>query len=245
MRPGPTRRDGSGDARRRGGRAAGPRPGLAPAHRGGRASRRPSGSDQPPPGPEQAKPGSFPETGFDAGYHIGHGVPVRAGRLHRAGTRHGLDADGRPAAARTRSPRRCSGCWSPRTPATASASTLDWTRYLFINVDLTVHLHRMPAGEWVCLDAVTLPGAERRRDGRQPAARRARPDRAGRPDAAGRGSRRAALRRPALAADTGSCSAGVERSTRSSEAHDLGVELGAGAIGAARRVPPRRSRAGE
>ena len=34
---------------------------------------------------------------------------------------------------------------------------LDWSRYLFINVDLTVHLHRMPETEWVCLDAVTLP----------------------------------------------------------------------------------------
>ena len=34
--------------------------------------------------------------------------------------------------------------------------TLDWSRYLFINVDLSVHLHRMPTGEWVCLDAVTL-----------------------------------------------------------------------------------------
>jgi hypothetical protein len=34
---------------------------------------------------------------------------------------------------------------------------LDWTSYLFINVDLSVHLHRMPEGEWVCLDAVTLP----------------------------------------------------------------------------------------
>jgi hypothetical protein len=35
--------------------------------------------------------------------------------------------------------------------------TLDWSRYLFINVDLTVHLHRMPAGEWICLDAETFP----------------------------------------------------------------------------------------
>jgi Thioesterase-like superfamily len=24
-------------------------------------------------------------------------------------------------------------------------------------VDLSVHLHRLPKGEWVCLDAVTLP----------------------------------------------------------------------------------------
>jgi hypothetical protein len=35
--------------------------------------------------------------------------------------------------------------------------TLDWSRYLFINVDLTVHLHRMPVAEWVCLDAETFP----------------------------------------------------------------------------------------
>jgi hypothetical protein len=37
------------------------------------------------------------------------------------------------------------------------SAALDWTRYLFINVDLSVYLHRMPAGEWVCLDAVTTP----------------------------------------------------------------------------------------
>ncbi len=37
------------------------------------------------------------------------------------------------------------------------SATLDWRRFLFINVDLSVHLHRLPAGEWVCLDAVTLP----------------------------------------------------------------------------------------
>lgn len=37
------------------------------------------------------------------------------------------------------------------------SAALEWRRYLFINVDLSVHLHRMPVGEWVCLDAVTLP----------------------------------------------------------------------------------------
>lgn len=37
------------------------------------------------------------------------------------------------------------------------SAALDWRRYLFINVDLSVHLHRMPQGEWVCLDAVTRP----------------------------------------------------------------------------------------
>lgn len=37
------------------------------------------------------------------------------------------------------------------------SASLDFRRYLFINVDLTVHLERMPRGEWICIDAVTLP----------------------------------------------------------------------------------------
>jgi hypothetical protein len=37
------------------------------------------------------------------------------------------------------------------------SATLDWRRYLFINVDLTVQLHTLPVGEWVCLDAITIP----------------------------------------------------------------------------------------
>lgn len=40
------------------------------------------------------------------------------------------------------------------------ASVLDWTRYRFLNPDLTVHLVRMPVGEWVCLDGWTLPGPD-------------------------------------------------------------------------------------
>jgi len=40
------------------------------------------------------------------------------------------------------------------------SSALDWHRYSFANVDLSVHLERLPQGEWVCLDAVTLPQPE-------------------------------------------------------------------------------------
>jgi hypothetical protein len=32
---------------------------------------------------------------------------------------------------------------------------LDFAMHLFVNTDLTVHLHREPAGEWVALDART------------------------------------------------------------------------------------------
>ena len=37
------------------------------------------------------------------------------------------------------------------------SATLDLNRHLFINVDLTVHLHRHPVGDWICLDAITIP----------------------------------------------------------------------------------------
>ncbi|MGZ4189513.1 MAG: thioesterase family protein [Actinomycetota bacterium] len=35
------------------------------------------------------------------------------------------------------------------------SSVVDFRTHLFINTELTVHLMRMPEGEWVCLDAVT------------------------------------------------------------------------------------------
>lgn len=39
--------------------------------------------------------------------------------------------------------------------ASGIASELDFARWRFINPELTVHLHREPAGEWICLDAQT------------------------------------------------------------------------------------------
>jgi hypothetical protein len=35
------------------------------------------------------------------------------------------------------------------------SAEVDWSDWLFINPDLTVALHRLPRGEWVCLDAAT------------------------------------------------------------------------------------------
>lgn len=34
---------------------------------------------------------------------------------------------------------------------------LDPRKFTFVNPDLTVYLHRRPAGEWICLDARTIP----------------------------------------------------------------------------------------
>jgi hypothetical protein len=35
------------------------------------------------------------------------------------------------------------------------SAALERGRYLFINPDLTIYLHRLPVGEWVAIDAVT------------------------------------------------------------------------------------------
>lgn len=39
------------------------------------------------------------------------------------------------------------------------SATIDFYRYFFINSDLTVHLIRLPEGEWVCLDSKTSIGS--------------------------------------------------------------------------------------
>ena len=35
------------------------------------------------------------------------------------------------------------------------SSSLEYGRFIFVNPDLTVYLHRYPVGEWICLDAQT------------------------------------------------------------------------------------------
>jgi hypothetical protein len=109
-----------------------------------------------PPGPEEAEPGTFPDTGQEVGYHTAMEYRFV----------HGAFGEPGPAIAwmRMRVPLVDGEEPSPLERVLVAAdsgngvsSTLDWGRYLFINVDLSVHLHREPAGEWVCLDAITIP----------------------------------------------------------------------------------------
>lgn len=37
------------------------------------------------------------------------------------------------------------------------SAAVDFRKFVFVNVDLTVQLERLPEGEWVCVDALTLP----------------------------------------------------------------------------------------
>jgi hypothetical protein len=111
-----------------------------------------------PPPPSEAKPGVFMPTGFETGYHTAMEYRFVYGDFIEQG----------PAVAwmRMQVPLVAGEEPSPLTRVLAAAdsgngvsATLDWSKWLFVNVDLTVHLHRMPRGEWVCLDAITVPEA--------------------------------------------------------------------------------------
>jgi hypothetical protein len=111
---------------------------------------------EPPPPPDQGTEIEFFPTGEEVGYHSAMDVRfVRGGWLEPGPATVWL---------RMRQPLVAGERPSPlqRVLVTADvgngvSASLDFHRYLFINVDLTVHLERMPAGEWICVDAQTLP----------------------------------------------------------------------------------------
>jgi hypothetical protein len=118
----------------------------------------PGGASEPPPGPDAGEPGEFFHTGYDVGYHSAMEYRFVTGAFMEAG----------PATVWMRmkvpllpgeEPTPLQRVLAAADSGNGVSAALDWRRYLFINVDLSVHLHRMPAGEWVCLDAVTLPQA--------------------------------------------------------------------------------------
>jgi hypothetical protein len=113
------------------------------------------GATVPPP-PEQGEEAGFFPTGQERGYHSAMEARFIAGGFTEPG----------PATVwlRMRQPLVAGEEPTPLQRALVVAdvgngvsASLDFRRFLFINVDLTVHLERMPRGEWICIDAVTLP----------------------------------------------------------------------------------------
>jgi Thioesterase-like superfamily len=116
----------------------------------------PSGFPQAPPGPDQAAPGRFPDIGYDVGYHTAMDYRFVEGAFVEQGPATVWMRMGVPLLP-DEEPTPLQRVLVAADSGNGVSVALDWTRYLFINVDLSVHLHRMPEGEWVCLDAVTLP----------------------------------------------------------------------------------------
>lgn len=115
-------------------------------------------ASQPPPLPEEGRPAGFFPTGQEHGYHSAMEIRFVAGDFLEPG----------PATAwlRMRQPLVAGQEPTPLQRALVAAdvgngisAALDFRRFLFINVDLTVHLERMPKSEWIGVDAATLPRA--------------------------------------------------------------------------------------
>jgi hypothetical protein len=116
----------------------------------------PPAADPPPPGPGAASERDFFPTGMDVGYHTAMEYRFVEGGFLEAGPavvwmrmRHPLVAGEEPTPLQRVLVAADSG--------NGVSAALDWRRFMFINTDLSVHLHRPPAGEWVCLDATTFP----------------------------------------------------------------------------------------
>ncbi len=113
-------------------------------------------ADPPPAPPSEASGGGFFPTGQEHGYHTGMEARFLHGGFNHAGPasvwlrmRYPLVAGEQPTQLQ-------------RTLIAADigngiSSALPFKRWVFINVDLTVQLERLPVGEWVCVDAVTRP----------------------------------------------------------------------------------------
>jgi hypothetical protein len=109
-----------------------------------------------PLGPEEGDTPEFFSTGQSVGYHTAMEWRSVGGGFHEAG----------PATVWMRMGCRLLAGEEPtplqRTLVAADVGNgiswvLPWRTHLFINVDLSVYLERLPEGEWVCVDAVTLP----------------------------------------------------------------------------------------
>ena len=110
--------------------------------------------EESPPGHEGAEPLEFFPTGQAVGWHTAMEIVFARGRFLEPG----------PATVWMR-PRVELMAGEEITPlqrvllaadgGNGVSAPLDWSRFIFINTDLTVHLLRPPVGEWVCLDSVT------------------------------------------------------------------------------------------
>ncbi|MET0615794.1 MAG: thioesterase family protein [Thermoleophilaceae bacterium] len=110
--------------------------------------------DEPPPGREGAEALEFFPTGEKVGWHTAMEIVFARGRFLDPGPatvwmrpRVELVA-GEPISPLQRTMLAADG-------GNGVSAPLDWSDFIFINTDLTVHLLRPPEGEWVCLDSVT------------------------------------------------------------------------------------------
>ena len=109
-----------------------------------------------PPGPEQGRDAGYFPTAQEHGYHTAMEVRFVSGGFMEEG----------PATAWLR---MCQPLLAGEDPSPLQrlliaadvgngiSSPVDYREFLFLNVELTVHIELLPAGEWIGVDAVTFP----------------------------------------------------------------------------------------
>jgi hypothetical protein len=113
-------------------------------------------AEEPPQGPDEGWVPEFFPTGQEAGYHTGMELKAVAGAFLELGPATMWLRMRQPLVA-GEEPRPLQRALIAADVGNGISAVLDYHSYVFINVDLTVHFERMPAGEWVCVDAVTRP----------------------------------------------------------------------------------------
>ncbi len=111
-----------------------------------------------PPGPEAGQTAEFFHTGYDVGYHSAMDYRFVWGAFMEPGPATVWLRMGAPLLPGER-PTPLQRVLIAADTGNGISAVLDWRRYVFINVDLTVHLHRLPVGEWICLDSETFAQA--------------------------------------------------------------------------------------
>jgi len=112
-----------------------------------------------PPGPalpSEPGPANFFPTGETVGYHTAMEIRFVSGAFTEIG----------PAAAFLRmrhplvegeEPRPLERLLIAADVGNGISGAVDFRRFVFVNVDLTVQIERLPEGEWIGVDAITLP----------------------------------------------------------------------------------------
>ena len=113
-------------------------------------------AESPPPGPERGQDAPFFDTGQEVGYHTAMDYRFVQGSFVAPGPATVWMRMRQPLV-EGEEPTPLQRVLVAADSGNGVSAALDARRYVFINTDLSVHLLRMPVGEWVCLDARTYP----------------------------------------------------------------------------------------
>ena len=113
----------------------------------------PSDTPTPPPPPGESAPWELPLMSGEHGYHRAMEWRIAKGKWRQEPTAVWLRPRVPLVAGETPTPLEC--LVTAADSASGVAVVVDPAAATFVNGDLTIALHREPAGEWICLDAAT------------------------------------------------------------------------------------------